>query len=101
MNPFQIIKNKIEANAEHKNEQQRQRIERLEQLEAAQNRKGFHIPNPVQSMKNKQEIKRLKKEIAAFEESKKKTKVMAGCSAFFAILLCFCGIMAAIENDEV
>ena len=50
-------------------------------------------------MKNKQEIKRLKKEIAAFEESKKKTKVMAGCSAFFAILLCFCGIMAAIEND--
>ena len=30
MNPFQIIKNKIEANAEHKNEQQRQRIERLE-----------------------------------------------------------------------
>ena len=59
MNPFQKIKSRIEENAEQKNEEQRQRIERLAELEAAQNRKGFHIPNPVQSMKDKKEIKKV------------------------------------------
>ena len=56
MNLFQQIKDRIEAKAELKNEQQRQRIERLAQLEAELNRKGFRIPNPIQSMKIKKEI---------------------------------------------
>lgn len=100
MNPFQKIKNRIEENAEQKNEEQRQRIERLAELEAAQNRKGFHIPNPVQSMKNKKEIKKLKKEIAAFEESKRDTKIISGCIAFVVILICSCGIMAAVDGES-
>lgn len=100
MNPFQKIKNRIENKAEQKNEEQRQRIERLAELEAAQNRKGFHIPNPVQSMKNKKEIKKLKKEIAAFEESKRDTKIISGCIAFVVILICFCGIMAAVDGES-
>ena len=88
MNPFQAIKNRIEADAELKNEQQRQRIERLAQLEAEQNRKGFHIPNPVQSMRTKREIKQLKKEIAAFEQSQQRTKILIGYAALVAVLLC-------------
>lgn len=100
MNPFQKIKDKIQANVEQKSEEQRQRIERLAQLEAAQNHKGFHIPNPVQSMKDKKEIKRLKKEIAAFEESKRNTKIIIGCVLFVVTLICFCGIMAAIEGSS-
>jgi hypothetical protein len=85
MNPFQTIKNRIEANAAQKNEEQRQRIERLAELEAAQNRKGFHIPKPVQSMKDKKEIKKLKKEIAAFEESKRNNKIHI---IFYTFMLC-------------
>ena len=100
MNPFQKIKNKLDTKAEQENEQQRQRIERLEQLEAAQNRKGFRIPNPVQSMKDKKEIKQLKKEIAAFEESKRNTKVVIGCVALVAVLICFCVIMSLVENPS-
>lgn len=100
MNPFQKIKTKIEANAEQKNEEQRQRIERLAELEASQNRKGFHIPNPVQALKDKKEIKKLKKEIAAFEESKRNTKIVIGCTALLVVLISFCGIMAALEKDN-
>ena len=99
MNPFQAIKNRMEANAELKNEQQRQRIERLAQLEAEQNRKGFHIPNPVQSMRTKKEIKQLKKEIATFEQSQRNTKVVIGSSALVVVLICLCLIMATIENS--
>lgn len=101
MNPFQKIKNRIEENVEQKNEEQRQRIERLAELEAAQNRKGFHIPNPVQLMKDKKEIKKLKKEIAAFEESKRNNKIIIGCAAVVIVLIGFCGIMAAFEKDDM
>lgn len=101
MNPFQKIKNRIEENAEQKNKEQRQRIERLAELEAAQNRKGFHIPNPVQSMKEKKEIKKLKKEIAAFEESKRNSKIIIGCTALVIVLIGFCGVMAAFEKDDM
>ena len=100
MNPFQKIKNRIEENAEQKNEEQRQRIERLAELEAAQNRKGFHIPNPVQSMKDKKEIKKLKKEIAAFEESRRNNKIVIGCTALVLVLIGFCGVMAAFEKED-
>ena len=101
MNPFQKIKNKIEENAEQKNEEQRKRIERLAELEAAKNRKGFHIPNPVQSMKDKKEIKKLKKEIAALEESKRNNKIIIGCVAVIIVLIGFCGIMAAFEKNDM
>lgn len=101
MNPFLKIRNKIEANAERKNEEQRQRIERLAELESAQNRKGFHIPNPVQSMKDKKEIKKLKKEIAAFEESKRNNKIVIGCAGLVIVLIGFCGVMAAFEKDDL
>ena len=101
MNPFQTIRNRIEANAAQKNEEQRQRIERLAELEATQNRKGFHIPNPVQSMKDKKEIKKLKKEIAAFEESKRNNKIIIGCAVLVVFLIGFCGIMAAFEKDDL
>lgn len=101
MNPFLKIRNKIEANAERKNEEQRQRIERLAELESAQNRKGFHIPNPVQSMKDKKEIKKLRKEIAAFEESKRNNKIAIGCAGLVIVLVGFCGVMAAFEKDDL
>lgn len=101
MNPFQKIKNRIAENAEQKNEEQRQRIERLAELEAAQNRKGFHIPNPVQSMKDKKEIKKLKKEIAAFDESKRNYKIAIGCAALVIVLIGFCGVMAAFEKENL
>ena len=101
MNPFLKIRNKIEANAERKNEEQRQRIERLAELESAQNRKGFHIPNPVQSMKDKKEIKKLRKEIAAFEESKRNNKIVIGCAGLVIVLVGFCGVMAAFEKDDL
>ena len=101
MNPFQKIKSRIEENVEQKNEEQRQRIERLAELEAAQNRKGFHIPNPVQSMKDKKEIKKLKKEIAAFEESKRNNKIVIGCAALVIVLIGFCGVMAAFEKEDL
>lgn len=101
MNPFQKIMKKIEADAEQKNEAQRQRIERLEQLESAQMRKGFRIPNPIQTAKDKKEIKRLKKEIAVFEARKRDTKIISGCIAFVVALICFCVIMAAIEGESL
>ena len=101
MNPFQKIKNRVEEKAEQKNEEQRQRIERLAELEATQNRKGFHIPNPVQSMRNKKELKKLRKEIAAFEERKHSTKIAIGCAALVVVLIGFCGVMAAFEKDDV
>ena len=101
MNPILKIRNKIEANAERKNEEQRQRIERLAELESAQNRKGFHIPNPVQSMKDKKEIKNLRKEIAAFEESKRNNKIVIGCAGLVIVLVGFCGVMAAFEKDDL
>lgn len=100
MNPFQKIKSKLDAKSEQEYEQQCQRIQRLKQLEAAQNQKGFHIPNPVQAMKDKKEIKQLRKEIAAFEESRHNTKFMIGCVAFVVVLICFCLIMATIENTS-
>ena len=100
MNPFQSIKNRIEANAETKNEQHRQRIERLAQLESEQNRKGFHIPNPVQSMRTKKEIKQLKKEIAAFEENKRKTKIVMKLVPVWAILMCVVVVMAILDNKS-
>lgn len=101
MNPFQTIRNRIEANAEQKNEEQRQRIERLAELEAAQNRKGFHIPNPIQSVKDKKEIKKLKQEIAAFEESKRNNKIVIGCAVLVVVLIGFCGVMAALEKEDL
>lgn len=101
MSLFRNIKNRIEENAEQKNEEQRQRIEHLAELEAAQNRKGFHIPNPVQSMKDKKEIKKLKKEIAAFEESKRNNKIVIGCAVLVVILIGFCCVMAAFEKDDL
>lgn len=100
MNPFQAIKNRIEADAELKNEQQRQRIERLAQLEAEQNRKGFHIPNPVQSMRTKKEIKQLKKEIAAFEENKRKSKMVMKLVPVWAILMCVLVVMAILDGKS-
>ena len=100
MNPFQAIKNKIEADAELKNEQQRQRIERLAQLEAEQKRKGLHIPNPVQSMRTKKEIKQLKKEIAAFEENKRNSKMVLKLVLAWVLLMCFIAVMAILDDKS-
>ena len=94
-NPF----TKIMAAAKQKVDEQQHREERLKQLEEAEKRPGFHFPNPLQTMKDKKEMKELRKEIAAYKENQRRNRILIGIGCFLLVMFIFIGIMIAIENS--
>ena len=93
-NPFA----KIMAAAKQKADEQQRREERLKQLEEAEKRPGFHFPNPLQTTKDKKEMKELRKEIAAYKENQRRNRILIGIGFFLLVMFIFIGIMIAIEN---
>ena len=93
-NPFA----KIIAAAKQKADEQQRREERLKQLEEAENHPDFHFPNPIQTMKNKKEMKWLRKEIAAYKENQRRNRILIGIGCFLIVMFIFIGIMIVIEN---
>ena len=98
-NPFEKIKERIASRNSRLAEEQRRRIERLQELEdAVQKKNGFHIPHPIKAMQNKKEIKQLRKEIEAYNDKKKNnilTIALVGAFVWFGIV----GIIAE-KNTE-
>ena len=101
MNPIQRFKDKQAEKAAIRAEEQRQRILRLEELEEKYSQKGFRITHPIQSMKDKKEMKNLRKQIAAYNENKRDKKILLGGIAIVIVLILFCGIMGAAEDAAV
>lgn len=101
MNPIQRFKDKQAEKAAIRAEEQRQRILRLEELEEKYSKKGFMLSHPVQSMKDKKEMKNLRKQIAAYNEKKRDKKILVGSIATAIVLILFCGIMGAAEDSAV
>lgn len=99
-NPFRSIREKKVAEDIRMETAQHQRIERLQELESKQAKKGVHIPHPIQAMKDQKEIKTLRKEIAAYDERKRNKKSLMGCLLVMVALFVFIGIMSALEADE-
>lgn len=101
MNLIQRFKDKQAEKAAIRAEEQRQRILRLEELEEKYSQKGFRISHPIQSMKDKREMKDLRKQIAAYNENKRDKKILVGGIAIVIVLILFCGIMGAVEDAAV
>lgn len=101
MNPIQRFKDKQAEKAAIRAEEQRQRILRLEELEEKYSKKRFMLSHPVQSMKDKKEMKNLRKQIAAYNENKRDKKILVGGIAIVIVLILFCGIMGAVEDAAV
>ena len=63
-NIFESIQDKITEKSVKENEEQRRRIDRLRELnEKKLNKKGLHIPHPIQAVKDNREKKELEKAI--------------------------------------
>ena len=89
----------IETNKK-KDEEQRRREERLKELEEAQNRPGLHFPNPIQIIKDKKEMKELRKEIAEYKEKQRRKWTLIGLGCCMLVLFIFVGIMATLEKAK-
>ena len=100
-NIFENIQDKITEKSVKENEEQRRRIDRLQELnDKKSSKKGFHIPHPIQAVKDNREIKELKKEIAAFEEKKKNRWQMLILMAFLVICFGYLGIRQGQRPKE-
>ena len=96
-NPLKQIKEKIEADTKQKAEEQKQREDRLIELEALNNQGGFH---PIKTAKNNKEIKELKREINVYNEKQKNKKFIFFAIVVFIVLFVIIGIMAIFEKDS-
>lgn len=99
-NPFHDLKQRKVTEKRRLVEEQQQRKERLEQMEALQSKKGFHLSHPIQTMKNKREMRTLHKEIADFEEKKKNKRLVTVLVAMMALCFSVVGIMSAKEHTS-
>lgn len=104
MSFFKRLSEKRKLENERLEEEQRQRLERLGLLEKEIQKKGFHLPHPIQTHKLKQEINRLKLEIDEYERKKesRKNEAFVGKSlAIFFGVICVLGIFAGtIDNNR-
>lgn len=96
-NPLKQIKEKIEADTKQKAEEQKQREDRLNELESLNNQGGFH---PIKTAKNSKEIKTLRKEINAYNEKQRNKKFLLIVIVAFVILFAIIGIMSALEDEN-
>lgn len=97
-NPFREIKERKVAENLRSAEEQRQREERLRQLEeTANDGQRFRILHPIKAVQNKKEMKRLREEIDAYEMKKKSTKT--SISLIGVMVVCF-GIIVIMSAKE-
>lgn len=83
-------------------EEQKQREARLKELEeGANNKKGFHIPNPIQAVKEGGEKKKLKKEIEAYKNKRKKRITMTLASIGLAFCFILLGVLGHNSGDDI
>ena len=73
-NPLKRIQEQRRQEAAREELRQAQRKERLRQLEEKHNQKGFHLSNPFQTMKDKKEMKELRRDIETYEEQVKSSR---------------------------
>ncbi len=100
-NIFENIKDKITEKSVKENQEQRRRIDRLRELnDKKSSKKGFHIPHPIQAVKDNREMKELEKEIAAFEEKKKNKWQMLALVAFLVICFGYLGLRQRQRTKE-
>ena len=79
---------------------QARRKERLQQLELTQQKSGFRFSDPIAAIKEKKEMKALRKEIAAYEKKQSDRRVMIGLIVGLAVLMSFVGVMAALDKSD-
>ena len=99
-NPIGELKDKIITKNKNEIQEQKQRKERLHQLEEKQKHKtGLDVINPIKSIKTRIQIKALKKEIQEYNKKRRSKIVVVSCICIAAILTGFICIMAVVENN--
>ena len=98
-NPIKDLKNKIIDAHNNAIQEQKKREVTLQELESIAVKDRYRVIKPIQSIKRKKEIKKLKQDIAQYKKKKQTNIIVIGCICFFIVLAIIIGIESAIDKQ--